>query len=84
MGVVVATLEYQNMHFTPQGEWGYMFKEVSSGERGAVFGTTINHLMRRFRFPRIDFAKVRVAKGIAMTYTSTMTYLSHTSIPLTD
>lgn len=41
-----------------QGEWGYMFKEVPSGEHGAVFGTTINHLMRRFRFPRIDFAKV--------------------------
>lgn len=35
-----------------------MFKEVSDNHPGAVYGTTITHLMRRFRFPRIDFAKV--------------------------
>lgn len=35
-----------------------MFQEVSEGHPGAVFGTTITRLMHRFRFPRINFAKV--------------------------
>jgi FkbM family methyltransferase len=43
-----------------EGEWGYMFQEVPSAREGSVYGTTITNLLRRFNFPRLDFAKIDI------------------------
>jgi FkbM family methyltransferase len=43
-----------------EGEWGYMFEEVSKPTDNTIFGTTITQLMEHFNFPRLDFVKIDI------------------------
>lgn len=65
-----------------EGEWGYMFKEVPGPVDGSVYGTTITHLMRRFNFPRLDFAKIDIegAEARVLSPTADLVWLDSTKL----
>lgn len=65
-----------------EGEWGYMFKEVATPQEGSVYGTTITNLMRRFNFPRLDFAKIDIegAESKVISPTADLMWLDSTKL----
>lgn len=43
-----------------QGQFGYVFDEVTDGRSDTIPTTTVKELMRQFRIPRFDLAKIDI------------------------